>query len=131
MTLAEWWRCTTLEMRATNRGITIHELFEQTCPGVGDEPRPGVVLNCCPTPSSSPARAKYGSRSAGPLRGQYLSVRTSARDPGRRNSVVRLVRQAQLHQSANRARGWPADRQELIDLHGGTFTLKSTAHRHE
>jgi len=117
----------TLEMRATNRGITIHELFEQTCRGCGRRTATRqVVLNCCPTPSSSPPGAKSAQGRLDRSAGNISASRTTARESGRRNSG-RAARSASTTPSVRRTgRGaWPADRQELIDLHGGTFTLKS------
>ena len=60
-----------LTLRAKNRGITIHEVFEPELPRLWADERAlrQVCLNSSPTRSSSrrPA-AKSGSRSAGPLR---------------------------------------------------------------
>jgi two-component system cell cycle sensor histidine kinase PleC len=104
-----------LKLRAGNRGITIHELFEPDMPRLwADTPQGGEIW------------LKVGWTASG---GQYMSVKDTG--PGIPEEEIPVVL-ASFGQGSNSIKsaeqgaglGLPIAK-NLIDLHGGTFTLKS------
>lgn len=126
--------CTYLmKMRATNRGITLHTLFESNLPKVWADERAvrQVTLNLLSnaikfTPQGGEVFTKVGWTASG---GQYLSVRDTG--PGIPEEEIPVV-MASFGQGSNSIKsaeqgaglGLPIVK-GLIDLHGGTFTLRS------
>src|SRR5690606_32261434 len=122
-----------LKLRATNRGITIHELFEQNMPRVWADERATrqVVLNLLSnaikfTPPGGEIWLKVGWTASG---GQYLSVKDNGSGIPDEEIPVVLASFGQGTNSIKSAEqgaglGLPIAK-SLIDLHGGTFTLKS------
>jgi two-component system cell cycle sensor histidine kinase PleC len=123
-----------LKLRASNRGITIHEVFEQNLPKLwGDERATRqVVLNLLSnsikfTPPGGEIWLKVGWTASG---GQYLSVKDTGSGIAEDEIPVVLASFGQGSNSIKSAEqgaglGLPIAK-SLIDMHGGTFTLKST-----
>jgi two-component system cell cycle sensor histidine kinase PleC len=122
-----------LKLRATNRGITIHESFESDLPRLWADERAArqVCLNLLSnaikfTPQGGEIWLKVGWTASG---GQYLSCKDTG--PGIPEEEIPIVL-ASFGQGSNSIKsaeqgaglGLPIAK-SLIDLHGGTFTLKS------
>src|SRR6201997_5478439 len=122
-----------LKLRATNRGITIHELFEPDMPRLWADERAvrQICLNLLSnaikfTPQGGEIWLKVGWTASG---GQYMSVKDTG--PGIPEEEIPVVL-ASFGQGSNSIKsaeqgaglGLPIAK-NLIDLHGGTFTLKS------
>jgi two-component system cell cycle sensor histidine kinase PleC len=122
-----------MKMRATNRGITLHTLFESDLPKIWADERAvrQVALNLLSnaikfTPQGGEVFTKVGWTASG---GQYLSVRDTG--PGIPEDEIPVV-MASFGQGSNAIKsaeqgaglGLPIVK-GLIDLHGGTFTLRS------
>jgi len=123
-----------LKLRASSRGITIHEVFEQDMPKLwGDERATRqVVLNLLSnsikfTPPGGEIWLKVGWTASG---GQYLSVKDTGSGIAEDEIPIVLASFGQGSNSIKSAEqgaglGLPIAK-SLIDMHGGTFTLKST-----
>jgi two-component system cell cycle sensor histidine kinase PleC len=122
-----------LKLRATNRGITLHEMFEPELPRLWADERAirQICLNLLSnaikfTPQGGEIWLKVGWTASG---GQYMSVKdTGAGIPEEEIPVV-LASFGQGSNSIKSAEqgaglGLPIAK-SLIDLHGGTFVLKS------
>jgi two-component system cell cycle sensor histidine kinase PleC len=122
-----------MKLRATNRNITLHELFEPQLPKLWADERAvrQISLNLLSnaikfTPQGGEVWLKVGWTASG---GQYLSVRdTGAGIPEEEIPVV-LSSFGQGSNSIKTAEqgaglGLPIVK-GLVDLHGGTFTLRS------
>jgi len=122
-----------LKLRASNRGLTIHEMFEPDLPRLWADERAirQVCLNLLSnaikfTPQGGEIWLKVGWTASG---GQYISVTdTGAGIPEEEIPVV-LASFGQGSNSIKSAEqgtglGLPIAK-SLIELHGGTFTLKS------
>jgi two-component system, cell cycle sensor histidine kinase PleC len=122
-----------LKLRAKNRGITIHEAFEPDLPRLWADERAvrQICLNLLSnaikfTPQGGEVWLKVGWTASG---GQYMSVKDNG--PGIPENEIEIVL-ASFGQGSNAIKsaeqgtglGLPIA-QNLIDLHGGTFTLKS------
>ncbi|HML08442.1 MAG TPA: HAMP domain-containing sensor histidine kinase [Xanthobacteraceae bacterium] len=122
-----------LKLRAGNRGITIHELFEPEMPRLWADERAvrQICLNLLSnaikfTPQGGEIWLKAGWTASG---GQYMSVKDTG--PGIPEEEIPVVL-ASFGQGSNSIKsaeqgaglGLPIAK-NLIDLHGGTFTLKS------
>ena len=122
-----------LKLRASNRGITIHELFEPDMPRLWADERAvrQICLNLLSnaikfTPQGGEIWLKVGWTASG---GQYMSVKDTG--PGIPEEEIPVVL-ASFGQGSNSIKsaeqgaglGLPIAK-NLIDLHGGTFTLKS------
>jgi two-component system cell cycle sensor histidine kinase PleC len=122
-----------LQMRARSRGLTIHELFETEMPRLWADERAirQVVLNLMSnaikfTPQGGEIWLKVGWTASG---GQYVSVKDSG--PGIPEEEIPIVL-ASFGQGSNSIKsaeqgaglGLPIAK-NLMDVHGGTFTLKS------
>lgn len=122
-----------LQLRAKNRGLTIHELFEPDLPRLWADERAirQICLNLLSnaikfTPQSGEIWLKVGWTASG---GQYMSVRDSG--PGIPEEEIPIVLSS-FGQGSNAIKsaeqgaglGLPIAK-SLVDLHGGTFTLKS------
>jgi two-component system cell cycle sensor histidine kinase PleC len=122
-----------LKLRAKNRGITIHEMFETDLPRLWADERAvrQVVLNLLSnaikfTPQDGEIWLKVGWTASG---GQYLSVKDTG--PGIPEDEIPIVLDS-FGQGSNAIKsaeqgaglGLPIVK-KLIDLHGGTFTLRS------
>jgi two-component system cell cycle sensor histidine kinase PleC len=122
-----------LKLRATNRGITIHEMFELDMPKLWADERAvrQVCLNLLSnaikfTPQGGEIWLKVGWTASG---GQYLSVRDTG--PGIPEEEIPIVLDS-FGQGSNAIKsaeqgaglGLPIVK-HLIDLHGGTFALRS------
>jgi two-component system cell cycle sensor histidine kinase PleC len=122
-----------LKMRAKNRGIEIHEAFEQDLPRVWADERAirQICLNLLSnaikfTPQGGEIWIKAGWTASG---GQYFSVKDTG--PGIPEDEIPIVL-ASFGQGSNAIKsaeqgaglGLPIAK-SLVDLHGGTFTLKS------
>jgi two-component system cell cycle sensor histidine kinase PleC len=122
-----------LKLRAQNRGITVHEMFEEDLPPVWADERAvrQITLNLLSnsikfTPQGGEIWLKVGWTAAG---GQYISVKDSG--PGIPEEEIPIVL-ASFGQGSNSIKsaeqgaglGLPIAK-SLIDLHGGTFALKS------
>jgi len=122
-----------LKLRATNRGITIHEMFEPDLPRLWGDERAirQICLNLLSnaikfTPQGGEIWLKVGWTASG---GQYMSVKDTG--PGIPEEEIPIVL-ASFGQGSNSIKsaeqgaglGLPIAK-NLIDLHGGTFTLKS------
>jgi two-component system cell cycle sensor histidine kinase PleC len=122
-----------LKLRATNRGITIHEMFEPELPRLWADERAvrQICLNLLSnaikfTPQGGDIWLKVGWTASG---GQYMSVKDSG--PGIPEEEIPVVL-ASFGQGSNSIKsaeqgaglGLPIAK-SLIDLHGGTFSLKS------
>src|SRR6201994_3973523 len=122
-----------LKLRASSRGITIHEVFEQGMPRVwGDERATRqIVLNLLSnsikfTPQGGEIWLKVGWTASG---GQYLSVKDTGSGLAESEIPIVLASFGQVSNSIKSAEqgaglGLPIAK-SLIDMHGGTFTLKS------
>jgi two-component system cell cycle sensor histidine kinase PleC len=122
-----------LKLRAQNRGITIHEVFEENLPRLWADERAlrQVCLNLLSnavkfTPSGGEIWLKAGWTAAG---GQYMSVKDTG--PGIPEEEIPVVLSS-FGQGSNAIKsaeqgtglGLPIAK-NLVDMHGGTFTLKS------
>jgi two-component system cell cycle sensor histidine kinase PleC len=122
-----------LKLRAQNRGITIHEVFEDNLPRLWADERAlrQVCLNLLSnaikfTPSGGEIWLKVGWTAAG---GQYMSVKDTG--PGIPEEEIPVVLSS-FGQGSNAIKsaeqgtglGLPIAK-NLVDMHGGTFTLKS------
>ena len=122
-----------LKLRATSRGITIHEVFEQGMPRLWGDERAirQVVLNLLSnaikfTPQGGEIWLKVGWTASG---GQYLSVKDTGSGIPENEIPIVLASFGQGSNSIKSAEqgaglGLPIAK-SLIDMHGGTFTLKS------
>ena len=122
-----------MKMRARNRKITIHEMFEPDLPRVWADERAmrQICLNLLAnavkfTPQGGEIWIKVGWTASG---GQYFSVKDTG--PGIPEDEIPVVL-ASFGQGSNAIKsaeqgaglGLPIAK-SLVDLHGGTFTLKS------
>jgi two-component system cell cycle sensor histidine kinase PleC len=122
-----------LKLRARNRGIEINEAFEEDLPRLWADERAvrQICLNLLSnaikfTPQGGEVWLKVGWTASG---GQYMSVRDNG--PGIPDDEIPIVL-ASFGQGTNAIKsaeqgtglGLPIAK-NLIDLHGGTFTLKS------
>ena len=122
-----------LQLRARNRGIAIQEMFEPDLPRLWADERAcrQICLNLLSnaikfTPQGGEVWLKVGWTAAG---GQYMSVKDNG--PGIPEDEIPIVL-ASFGQGTNAIKsaeqgtglGLPIAK-NLIDLHGGTFTLKS------
>jgi two-component system cell cycle sensor histidine kinase PleC len=122
-----------LQLRARNRGIAIHEVFEPELPRLWADERAcrQICLNLLSnaikfTPQGGEVWLKVGWTAAG---GQYMSVKDNG--PGIPEDEIPIVL-ASFGQGTNAIKsaeqgtglGLPIAK-NLVDLHGGTFTLKS------
>jgi two-component system, cell cycle sensor histidine kinase PleC len=122
-----------LKLRATNRGITIHEVFEQGMPRIWGDERAvrQIVLNLLSnsikfTPQGGEIWLKVGWTASG---GQYLTVKDTGSGIAESEIPIVLASFGQGSNSIKSAEqgaglGLPIAK-SLIDMHGGTFTLKS------
>ena len=122
-----------LKLRASNRGITIHEVFEKDMPRVWGDERAvrQIVLNLLSnsikfTPQGGEIWLKVGWTASG---GQYLSVKDTGSGIAENEIPIVLASFGQGSNSIKSAEqgaglGLPIAK-SLIDMHGGTFTLKS------
>ena len=122
-----------LKLRASNRGIAIHDMFEPDMPRLWADERAvrQICLNLLSnaikfTPQGGEVWLKVGWTAAG---GQYFSVRDNG--PGIPESEIPIVLDT-FGQGSNAIKsaeqgaglGLPIVK-SLIELHGGTFSLKS------
>lgn len=122
-----------VKLRAKNRGITVHEVFEPDLPRVWADERAmrQVALNLLSnavkfTPQGGEIWVKVGWTASG---GQYFSVKDTG--PGIPEDEIPVVL-ASFGQGSNAIKsaeqgaglGLPIAK-SLVDLHAGTFTLKS------
>ena len=122
-----------LKLRASNRGITIHEMFENDLPRLWADERAirQICLNLLSnaikfTPQGGEIWLKVGWTASG---GQYMSVKDTG--PGIPEEEIPIVL-ASFGQGSNSIKsaeqgaglGLPIAK-SLVDLHGGTFVLKS------
>jgi two-component system, cell cycle sensor histidine kinase PleC len=122
-----------LKLRAANRGITIHEMFESDLPRLWADERAvrQICLNLLSnaikfTPQGGEIWLKAGWTASG---GQYMSVTDTG--PGIPEEEIPVVL-ASFGQGSNSIKsaeqgaglGLPIAK-SLVDLHGGSFTLKS------
>jgi two-component system cell cycle sensor histidine kinase PleC len=122
-----------LALRAKNRGITIHDVFESELPRLWADERAlrQVCLNLLSnaikfTPSGGEIWLKIGWTASA---GQYLSVKDTG--PGIPEEEIPVVL-SKFGQGSNAIKsaeqgtglGLPISK-NLVDLHGGTFTLRS------
>jgi two-component system, cell cycle sensor histidine kinase PleC len=122
-----------LKIRASNRGITIHEMFEPDLPRLWADERAirQICLNLLSnaikfTPQGGEIWLKAGWTASG---GQYMSVQDTG--PGIPEEEIPIVL-ASFGQGSNSIKsaeqgaglGLPIAK-SLVDLHGGSFTLKS------
>jgi two-component system cell cycle sensor histidine kinase PleC len=122
-----------VKLRAKNRGITVHEVFEPNLPRVWADERAmrQVALNLLSnavkfTPQGGEIWVKVGWTASG---GQYFSVKDTG--PGIPEDEIPVVL-ASFGQGSNAIKsaeqgaglGLPIAK-SLVDLHAGTFTLKS------
>jgi two-component system, cell cycle sensor histidine kinase PleC len=122
-----------LKLRATNRGITIHEVFEQGMPRIWGDERAvrQIVLNLLSnsikfTPQGGEIWLKVGWTASG---GQYLTVKDTGSGIAEEEIPIVLASFGQGSNSIKSAEqgaglGLPIAK-SLIDMHGGTFTLRS------
>ena len=122
-----------LKLRASSRGITIHEVFEHGMPRIWGDERAirQVVLNLLSnsikfTPQGGEIWLKVGWTASG---GQYLSVKDTGSGIAADEIPIVLASFGQGSNSIKSAEqgaglGLPIAK-SLIDMHGGTFTLKS------
>jgi two-component system cell cycle sensor histidine kinase PleC len=122
-----------LKLRASSRGITIREVFEQGMPRIwGDERATRqIVLNLLSnsikfTPQGGEIWLKVGWTASG---GQYLSVKDNGSGIAEDEIPIVLASFGQGSNSIKSAEqgaglGLPIAK-SLIDMHGGTFTLRS------
>ncbi|MEA3026325.1 MAG: two-component system, cell cycle sensor histidine kinase PleC [Alphaproteobacteria bacterium] len=122
-----------LKLRAQNRGITVHEVFEADLPRIWADERAlrQICLNLLSnaikfTPSGGEIWLKVGWTAAG---GQYMSVKDTG--PGIPEEEIPIVLSS-FGQGSNAIKsaeqgaglGLPIAK-SLVDMHNGTFTLKS------
>ena len=122
-----------LKLRATNRGIIIHEMFETDLPRLWADERAvrQICLNLLSnaikfTPQGGEVWLKVGWTASG---GQYMSVKDTG--PGIPEEEIPIVL-ASFGQGSNSIKsaeqgaglGLPIAK-SLVDLHGGSFVLKS------
>src|ERR1700674_390383 len=122
-----------LKLRAGNRGITIHEMFEPDLPKLWGDERAvrQICLNLLSnaikfTPQGGEIWLKVGWTASG---GQYMSVKDTG--PGIPEEEIPIVL-ASFGQGSNSIKsaeqgaglGLPIAK-SLVDLHGGSFVLKS------
>jgi two-component system cell cycle sensor histidine kinase PleC len=122
-----------LQMRAKTRGITLHDMFENDMPRLWADERAvrQICLNLLSnaikfTPQGGEIWLKAGWTASG---GQYMSVKDTG--PGIPDEEIPIVL-ASFGQGSNSIKsaeqgaglGLPIAK-SLVDLHGGTFTLKS------
>jgi two-component system cell cycle sensor histidine kinase PleC len=122
-----------LTMRAKSRGITVHELFESDMPRIWADERAmrQICLNLLGnaikfTPAGGEIWLKVGWTASA---GQYLSVKDSGTGIADEEIPIVLASFGQGSNSIKSAEqgaglGLPIAK-SLVDLHGGTFTLKS------
>jgi two-component system cell cycle sensor histidine kinase PleC len=122
-----------LKLRAGNRGITIHEMFEPDLPKLWADERAvrQICLNLLSnaikfTPQGGEIWLKAGWTASG---GQYMSVKDTGSGIPEEEIPIVLASFGQGSNSIKSAEqgaglGLPIAK-NLIDLHGGTFTLKS------
>lgn len=122
-----------LKLRATNRGIIIHDVFEEDLPRIWADERAvrQVCLNLLSnaikfTPQGGEIWLKVGWTASG---GQYMSCKDTGSGIPEEEIPVVLASFGQGSNSIKSAEqgaglGLPIAK-SLIDLHGGTFTLKS------
>ena len=122
-----------LKLRATNRGITIHDVFETELPRLWADERAvrQICLNLLSnaikfTPQGGEIWLKVGWTASG---GQYMSVKDTGTGIPEEEIPVVLASFGQGSNSIKSAEqgaglGLPIAK-NLVDLHGGTFTLKS------
>jgi len=122
-----------LKLRASNRGITIHEVFEHDMPRIWGDERAmrQIVLNLLSnsikfTPQGGEIWLKVGWTASG---GQYLTVKDTGSGIPEDEIPIVLASFGQGSNSIKSAEqgaglGLPIAK-SLIDMHGGTFTLKS------
>ena len=122
-----------LMMRAKSRGITVHELFESDMPRIWADERAvrQICLNLLGnaikfTPVGGEIWLKVGWTASA---GQYLSVKDSGTGIAEEEIPIVLASFGQGSNSIKSAEqgaglGLPIAK-SLVDLHGGTFTLKS------
>jgi two-component system, cell cycle sensor histidine kinase PleC len=122
-----------LKLRASSRGITIHEVFERAMPRIWGDERAmrQIVLNLLSnsikfTPQGGEIWLKVGWTASG---GQYLSVKDTGSGIAESEIPIVLASFGQGSNSIKSAEqgaglGLPIAK-SLIDMHGGTFTLKS------
>ncbi len=122
-----------LKLRASNRGITIHEVFEPAMPRLWADERAirQICLNLLSnaikfTPQGGEIWLKVGWTASG---GQYVSVKDTGAGIPEEEIPVALASFGQGSNSIKSAEqgaglGLPIAK-SLVDLHGGTFTLKS------
>jgi two-component system cell cycle sensor histidine kinase PleC len=122
-----------LKLRATNRGITIHEMFEPELPRLWADERAmrQICLNLLSnaikfTPQGGDIWLKVGWTASG---GQYMSVKDTG--PGIPDEEIPIVlasfgRGSNSIKSAEQGTGLGLHiAKNLTDMHGGTFQLKS------
>src|SRR5262249_12470927 len=122
-----------LKLRAKNRGITVHEMFEPDLPRLWADERAirqgclNLLANAIKfTPAGGEIWLKVGWTASG---GQYMSVKDTG--PGIPEDEIAVVL-SKFGQGSNAIKsaeqgtglGLPIAK-NLVDLHGGTFTLKS------
>ncbi|HET9715688.1 MAG TPA: HAMP domain-containing sensor histidine kinase [Pseudolabrys sp.] len=122
-----------LKLRASSRNISIHEMFESSMPRLWADERAirQICLNLLSnaikfTPQGGEVWLKVGWTASG---GQYISVKDTG--PGIPDEEIPIVL-ASFGQGSNSIKsaeqgaglGLPIAK-SLVDLHGGTFTLKS------
>jgi two-component system cell cycle sensor histidine kinase PleC len=122
-----------LKLRASSRGLTIHELFESEMPRIWADERAirQIVLNLLSnaikfTPQGGEVWLKAGWTASG---GQYLLVKDNGSGIAEEEIPIVLASFGQGSNSIKSAEqgaglGLPIAK-SLVDLHGGTFTLKS------
>jgi two-component system, cell cycle sensor histidine kinase PleC len=122
-----------LKLRASSRNLTIHEVFEQNMPRLWADERAirQVVLNLLSnaikfTPQGGEIWLKAGWTASG---GQYLSVRDTGSGIPENEIPIVLASFGQGSNSIKSAEqgaglGLPIAK-NLVEMHGGTFTLKS------
>jgi two-component system, cell cycle sensor histidine kinase PleC len=122
-----------LKLRAGNRGITIHEMFEPDMPRLWADERAvrQICLNLLSnsikfTPQGGEIWLKVGWTASG---GQYMSVKDTGSGIAEEEIPIVLASFGQGSNSIKSAEqgaglGLPIAK-NLIDLHGGTFALKS------
>ncbi|CAN5136781.1 HAMP domain-containing sensor histidine kinase [soil metagenome] len=122
-----------LKLRASSRGITIHEVFEHGMPRVWGDERAcrQIVLNLLSnsikfTPQGGEIWLKVGWTASG---GKYLSCRDTGSGIAEDEIPIVLASFGQGSNSIKSAEqgaglGLPIAK-SLIDMHGGTFTLRS------
>jgi len=122
-----------LKLRATNRGITIHEVFEADMPRLWADERAvrQICLNLLSnaikfTPQGGDIWLKVGWTASG---GQYMSVKDTGSGIPEEEIPIVLASFGQGSNSIKSAEqgaglGLPIAK-SLIDLHGGSFVLKS------